>query len=258
MNFFRPILYGYWSSSSVWRVRIALQYKGIDYEVRPVKREDLKNLDFVRLNPTASVPVLVHGKSILSESLAIIEFLEEEYLATKKLLPGDSFNKAMARSLALNIVCGVQPLQNKKVQEFVEQKGIDGKEWAQHFINQGFTTLERRLQRTAGTYCIGDEVSLPDACLVPQVYNAINKYDLELGAFPNIRKINENLEKIPAFQRAHANCQPDTPAEMRLRGRPNSKALFTSKLYFKLISRIAISLMHSVAIFIRCKYLINW
>jgi len=212
----RGILYGYWSSSCTWRVRAALQFKGIDYEVRPIKREELKNPDFLRVNPSGRVPVFVHGKSILTESLSIIEFLEEEYPGTKKLLHGDSFNRAVARSIALNIVAGIQPLQSKQLLAYVDAENLNGKEWAQNVINQGFTTLEKRLQRTAGKYCVGDDVSIADCCLVPQVYNAVTKFEMELTPFPTIQRINDALEKMPAFQRAHANAQPDTPTEIKV------------------------------------------
>ncbi|XP_036887573.1 maleylacetoacetate isomerase-like isoform X3 [Sturnira hondurensis] len=169
----KPILYSYFRSSCAWRVRIALALKSIDYEILPV---DLTkdgghqfSEEFQALNPMKQVPALKIDGITISQSLAIIEYLEETR-PTPPLLPQDPKKRVFVRMISDLITSGIQPLQNLSVLKQVGQE--NQLIWAQKAITSGFNALEQILQRTAGKYCMGDEVSMADLCLVPQVENA--------------------------------------------------------------------------------------
>ncbi|XP_023958192.2 maleylacetoacetate isomerase isoform X2 [Chrysemys picta bellii] len=183
----KPVLYSYFRSSCSWRVRIALALKGIAYDQEPVN-------------------LLKDG----GQQLAIIQYLEETR-PNPRLLPQDLKKRAQARMISDHIVSGIQPLQNLT---FLKQVGGEKLEWAQRYITCGFKALERILQHTAGRYCIGDEVSMADLCLVPQVYNA-ERFKVDLAPYPTITRINKALLELEAFQVSHPCRQPDTPAELR-------------------------------------------
>ncbi|XP_076326388.1 maleylacetoacetate isomerase-like isoform X2 [Tachypleus tridentatus] len=207
----KPILYSYFRSSCSWRVRIALALKGIEYEYRPVnliKAGGEQHLeDFRKLNPLEKVPALVINGHTLTQSLAIINYLDEEY-PQNKLLPVDPLMKAQVNIVADTIACDIQPIQNLVVLQYVgdEKKA----EWGKYWITKGFTGLEKLLLTTAGKYCVGDSVTLADLCLVPQVYNA-NRFKVDMTQFPLISRINHALCQLEAFQISHPANQPDSP-----------------------------------------------
>jgi len=210
----KPILYSYFRSSCSWRIRIALALKKIDYEYRPInllKSEQLSP-EYLAICPTGKVPALtIDGKTIY-ESLAILEYLDEARPDTVRLLPADPFLRTQARSLSLEVVAGIQPLQNMAVLKAIGEDKRD--EWAVRWIRDGFKAIEKQLANTAGKYCVGDDVTIADICLVPQVYNAL-RFKVSLDDFPIIRRVNEDLLKLDAFQVSAPHCQPDTPAELR-------------------------------------------
>lgn len=216
----KPILYSYFRSSASFRVRIALAYKGIDYEYRAINLlkdggEQLSS-DYEKLNSMHQVPSFVVDGVTLTQSLPIIEFLEEKY-PKKPLLPNDPFKRAQARTIAEIINSGIQPLQNlATLKKIVDVTGVDSKkgEWAKHFITKGFQGLERVLEQTAGKFCVGDEVSIADLALVPQVMNA-ERFSVDTTPFPLIRRIADECLKLDAFQAAHPSKQPDCPAELK-------------------------------------------
>ncbi|XP_069885023.1 maleylacetoacetate isomerase isoform X1 [Dipodomys merriami] len=210
----KPILYSYFRSSCSWRVRIALALKGINYETVPINliKDGGQQFseEFEALNPMKQVPALKIDGIIIGQSLAIIEYLEETR-PTPRLLPQDPKKKASVRMISDLISSGIQPLQNLSV---LKQMGDNPQPWAQKVIISGFDALEKILQSTAGKYCVGDEVSMADLCLVPQVANA-ERFNVDLTPYPTINHINKTLLALEAFQVSHPSRQPDTPTELR-------------------------------------------
>lgn len=215
----KPTLYTYFRSSSAWRVRLALAVKGIEYDavaVNLLKGEHL-SADYGAVNPLHAVPALVIDGHVLTESVAIIEYLEETRPAPP-LLPTDPATRAQVRQLAQIIVSDIQPVQNMRVLKKLDADhnvGADGKQaWAHHWISEGFVALEKVLEQTSGRFSVGDEVTLADLCLVPQVYNA-RRFGVELSAFPLVSAIESRLAALPVFASSHPTQQPDCPLELR-------------------------------------------
>jgi maleylpyruvate isomerase len=210
-------LHGYWRSSCSWRVRIALNLKGLKYEYVPVhllKDGGQQNADAYRaMNPMRTVPMLEvtdaqGGVQRLAQSLAILEYLEEQHPAPA-LLPEDPFLRARARMLAEVVNSGIQPLQNLSVMQHVKAElGRDEKAWSVHWIARGMDALERSVRESAGRYCVGDRVTFADVCLIPQLY-ACRRFGVDPAAYPELLRIEAECERLPAFQAAHANVQPD-------------------------------------------------
>lgn len=210
------VLHNYWRSSASWRVRIALHHKGLPFEYAPVHLvkdggEQYRDA-FRALNPLAQVPALEIREGdttrVLTQSLAIIEWLEERY-PERPLLHGDAETRATIRQYAELINAGIQPLQNLVVLGYVgDTLQGDKKAWAQHWIGRGLDALEVHAKHSAGTFLVGDAVSLADVCLVPQL-NAARRQSLEVGRWPTLLKVEAACEALEAFQKAHADAQPD-------------------------------------------------
>jgi maleylpyruvate isomerase len=207
-------LYGFWRSTATWRVRIALAYKAIDYELVPVNLAtgEQRRDAFIARNPMAHVPVLafdVAGEPRhLAESMAILEWLEERF-PEPALLPRDPFLRARARQLAQIVVSGIQPLQNTKVQHWVrDELHGDDLAWVQHWVARGLESLERLTLETAGRFSVGDELSFADICLVPELSFA-RRFQIDLATFPTLTAVERACQELPAFERAHADRQPD-------------------------------------------------
>jgi maleylacetoacetate isomerase len=209
-------LYSYFRSSSAYRVRIALHLKGVAYEVIPVHLlhggGQQHQAQFVEHNPAHLVPVLEDGPLKLTQSLAIIEYLEESYPAPP-LLPADPAAKAWVRALALDIVCEIQPLNNLRVlQQLKSEYALDEDaraKWSREWLNRGFTAIETKLaSNRSADYCYGTAPTLADCCLIPQVFNA-HRLRCEMGRFPNIMRIYEACMACEAFQQAAPGSQID-------------------------------------------------
>jgi maleylpyruvate isomerase len=210
------ILYTYFRSSAAFRVRIALNLKNLSVEQRAIHllKKENRQPDFKAINPQGLVPYFVNGAVKLSQSLAIIEYLNECY-PDPPLLPSDEYERAQTRAIALLIACDIHPLNNTRVLDYLgEELGADEerrKTWYRHWIVEGFTALEQILAERStrgGAYCIGDQPTLADICLVPQVFNA-QRFKVDLGSFPHIARIHETCMKLPAFDAAQPLKQPD-------------------------------------------------
>ena len=209
------ILYSYWRSSAAYRVRIALNLKGLDYEVRPVhlvnNGGEQHADDYRSLNPQALLPTLVDGNVVLTQSLAIIEYLEETW-PDPALLPPDAASRAEVRALALAVAADMAPLGNlRTLKELGTRFAVNADarvDWTRHWIEVCFTALEAMLADTAGTYSFGDSPGLADTCLVPQVYNA-RRWNVSLAPFPRIERIADACNALEAFQRAAPEGQVD-------------------------------------------------
>lgn len=213
-------LYGYWRSSAAYRVRIALNLKGLAYSQVPIHLvEDggqQHSADFWALNPQELVPVLVDGRRVIHQSLAIIEYLDELYPDTQPLLPLGARERAQVRALAQLVACDIHPLNNLRVMQYLEREfGVDKDArdaWSRHWMAVGFEACEQWLDASASTgrFCHGDAPSLADLCLVPQVYNA-RRFDLDLAPYSTIRRIDNACQELPAFVAARPENQPDAP-----------------------------------------------
>jgi len=193
-------LYGYWRSSASWRIRIALHWKGLAYEYKAVnllKGED-SSPEYMALNPNG-IPTLVDGDTVVPQSLAALEYLDEVY-PERPLLPKDPAARARVRATALIIVSLVHPLQNNVVLSKIESLGGSEEKarWIKDVMTEGFASVEQQIRSTAGKYSFGDQVTILDACLIPQVYNA-RRFAVDLTPFPTVLRVVEELEKLPAF-----------------------------------------------------------
>jgi maleylacetoacetate isomerase len=204
------ILHGYWRSSASYRVRIALNWKGIGAGVHNV---DLRvgahhAPEYLALIPQGLVPSLEDGPLLLGQSLAIIEYLEETH-PNPPLLPASPVDRARVRAATLAIACDIHPLNNPRIMNYLRgemgqpQDAIDA--WIKHWIAEGFGPLEA----TAGApYLCGDTVTMADLCLVPQLYNA-RRFSVDLSPYPKLTAIEANLLALPAFDKARPENQPD-------------------------------------------------
>lgn len=208
-------LYGYWRSSAAYRVRIALHLKNINVESIPVHLVkdggEQHASEYVDLNPTHLVPTFVDGDLVLNQSLAIIDYLESKY-SEAPLYPNNVSDKALVQALALDIACEIHPVNNLRVQQYlVNDLGCDEQsklKWSHHWMGTGFSAVEKKLSETAGLYCFGDNITMADLCLIPQVYNA-NRFNLDMSSFPLINAIVERCKKHPAFIKALPENQSD-------------------------------------------------
>ncbi|GAY61609.1 hypothetical protein CUMW_211310 [Citrus unshiu] len=228
-------LYSYWRSSCSYRVRIGLNLKGLEYEYKAVDllKGEQFSPEFLKINPIGYVPALVDGDFVVSDSFAILMYLEEKY-PQHPLLPSDLKRKAInyqkfvsdletnefpfvLHLQAANLVSSsIQPFQNLTAVKYIEEKvdADEGDVWTKTHMGKGFVALEKLLKDYAGEYATGDEVFLADLFLAPQLYAAINviNLDMVMTQFPLLLRLHEAYSKLPAFQNAVPEKQPDAPS----------------------------------------------
>ncbi len=211
----RPILYDYWRSSAAYRVRIALNLKGVDYDTRPadLREGEQQSADYRALNPQGLVPMLEIDGQKLTQSLAIINYLDLRY-PNQPLIPASAAERAHVVAMALAVACDIHPLNNLRVLKYLKnelghsQDEIDA--WYRHWIEEGFPALEAMAAPQAGKFLFGDAPTGADVCLVPQLYNA-RRFDVPLDAYPTLLRAEENANKLDAFVRAHPDNQEHEP-----------------------------------------------
>ena len=211
----RPILYDYFRSSAAYRVRIALNLKGIDYESRQVdlREGEQKEGGYRTLNPQGLVPMLEIDGHRLTQSLAIVSYLDLRY-QNQPLLPASAVERAHVLSMALAVACDIHPLNNLRVLKYLKndlghsQDEIDS--WCAHWVGEGLPALEALAAPRAGAFLFGDGPTMADVCLVPQLYNA-RRFNVLLDDYPNLLRADENANKLDAFALAHPDKQ-EVPA----------------------------------------------
>jgi maleylacetoacetate isomerase len=211
------VLYTSLRSSAAYRVRIGLELKGLAWEARPVhlvRDGGEQHLDAYRaLNPQQLVPTLLHDGHALTQSLAILEYLDERFPQVP-LLPADAAGRARVRALAQLVACDIHPINNLRVMQYLErtlQLPADARtQWTLHWIAESFTAMEAMLANSSatGTFCHGDRPGLADICLLPQLYNA-HRFGLDLTPYPTLRRIEAACQAVDAFDRARPENQPD-------------------------------------------------
>ena len=209
----RPVLYDYYRSSAAYRVRIGLNLKGIDYESRAVNLAGGEQTadDYRAINPQGLVPMLEIDDHRLTQSLAILVYLDQRF-PDPPLMPRSALDGAHVRALALTIACDIHPLNNLRVLKYLKgqlgqpQDAVDA--WYAHWIAEGLAALEILAAPHAGAFLFGDTPTLADVCLVPQLYNA-RRFDVPLDIYPTLLRADVSAGKIEAFAAAH----PDRAAQ---------------------------------------------
>lgn len=207
-------LHSFFNSSTSYRVRIALALKGVAFEVLPInlRKQEQRAADYVAINPSAGVPLLTDGDFSLSQSLAIIDYLDATH-AEPRLIPQDARERARVLELSDAIACDIHPVNNMRILRYL-QETLGATEaqktaWYHHWIREGLTAVEALLARHGhGAYCFGDAPTLADCCVVPQVANA-QRMGCDLSAYPRLLQVYTHCIAQPAFQQAAPANQPD-------------------------------------------------
>jgi maleylacetoacetate isomerase len=206
-------LYSAWRATAPYRVRIGLRLKGVayDYSALDLVRGDQRSPEYAAVNRQKLTPALdLGGGRVLTQSLAILEWLEEEY-PEPPLLPKTPLERQAVRAMAMIVACDIHPLNNTRVGRKLNKMGLDQAailDWTQGWIRDGFDALEPLVAAYGGGFAFGETPTIVDCCLIPQVYSA-NRYEVDLAAYPAIQAVAARAADHPAFQAAHPNNQPD-------------------------------------------------
>jgi maleylacetoacetate isomerase/maleylpyruvate isomerase len=210
-------LYGYWRSSATYRVRIALELKGLDFDYEPVNllKGEQRSPAFLKRNPQGLVPAFqTEEGAILTQSTAIIEYLEERYPETP-LLPADSAGRAKARAVAATIACEAQPYMNLRTMTYLKKDLELGEEavrrWLDHWAGGALASVNALIAGTAGSFCVSDRPTIAEAFLVPQMFSAL-RFGIDVSKLPRLTEIHERCNAMAPFERAHPQNQPDAVA----------------------------------------------
>lgn len=214
-------LYDYYRSSAAFRVRIALNIKELDVEQESIhlRRKDQRSDAYLAVNPQGLVPTLVDDDgTVVTQSMAIIEYLDETRPDTPSLMPGDAIGRARVRAIAAAIACDIHPLNNLRVLRHIDQvfdtnEATRNELWYKHWIAEGMGGLEGMLAGglETGEFCHGDTPTMADCCLIPQIYNA-DRFGCDLSEYPTAMRINATCLELDAFQRALPEVQSDAEA----------------------------------------------
>lgn len=207
-------LYSYWRATAPYRVRLALGLKGLAYDYIPVSlpKGEQRAADYLQLNPQGLTPMLVDADQAMTQSLSLMEWLEETHPAPA-LLPADPAGRQVVRAMAGIIACDIHPLNNLRIQQQLAAFGVseaDRQAWVARWITEGFDALEPMIARHGREFAFGSTPGLADCCLVPQVYSA-ERYGVDLSPYGAIRAAAERARALPAFVAAHPDRQPDAP-----------------------------------------------
>ena len=205
-------LHGYFRSSAAYRVRIALNLKGVKAEhvFRHLRKGEQRAPDYLAMNPQGLVPTLeLDNGALLTQSLAIIEWLDETH-PNPPLMPADPLQRARVRAFALAIACDIHPVQNLRVLAAVRELGGEqaGQDWAKRINEEGLAACEKMIANEPGPFCFGAQPTLADICLVPQLGNA-RRFNVDVSAFPRLLQAEAACRALPAFADAAPDKQPD-------------------------------------------------
>lgn len=215
---YKLTLYSYFRSSTSYRVRIALEYKKLTYTYKAVhllnNGGEQNSQDYRKLNPLGGVPTLVHGDRHISQSFAIIDYLEAAFPHSPSLYTGDLYINAKIRQFCENINADIHPLMNLKVMQYLEKNlAADDEQkssWIRKWVADGLGACESLIQPFAGTYCFGKQLTVADVFLVPMFFSA-KRFNIDTSQFSRLSQINDHCQTLEAVQKAHPHKQPDTP-----------------------------------------------
>jgi maleylacetoacetate isomerase/maleylpyruvate isomerase len=216
------VLYNYYRSSTSYRARIALYWKGLSFEYKPVhllnNGGEQHSPEYRKINPMGGIPALIHQGKVLAQSRILIDYLDDIH-PLPPLYPKDAFARGQVRQICDMINCEIHPLTNLRVTQLLEKKfhasAEDKEAWTHHWNKEGLSAVEKLLLTTAGKYSYGDQVTAADLFVVPHIFSA-KRFNVDLSPYPTLLRINEECLKLKQFQDAHPHRQPDTPPDLKI------------------------------------------
>jgi maleylacetoacetate isomerase len=223
MNQTKPpewVLYNYFRSSTSYRARIALEYKNIPYEYKAVhllnNGGEQYSESYKALNPLSEVPCLVHKGQAISQSIAILEYMDE-VSPLPSIYPKNSLDKALVRQMVETVNCGLHPFSNLKVLQYLKAEGFNQdqtQKWIHHWMHIGLSAMNTLVEKHGKGFCFGSSVTAADICLIPHLFTS-RRFEVPLDNYKSLLQVEQNCQNIEAFKKAHPFVQPDTPEEFR-------------------------------------------